>query len=102
MRPGNELELNKNPETMHTGVKEDRVGPGQYTLKDTFEINRNKGSDWHKSKVAKLASSVSKEKELIVGPGTYDHDAKLIPLYKLRPSVGFQSKSQRQFEARKG
>lgn len=44
-------------------------------------------------KVSRLAASVSKEKELIVGPGTYDHDAKLIPLYKLRPSVGFQSKS---------
>lgn len=52
-------------------------------------MNKNRGAAWHKSKVAKLASSVSKEKELIVGPGTYDHDAKLIPMYKLRPSVGF-------------
>jgi hypothetical protein len=36
-----------------------------------------------------LAPAVSKEKELIVGPGAYDPDAAIIPLYKLNPSGNF-------------
>ena len=68
----NDLELNKNPEVIYSGIKQDVIGPGQYDLKDTFTINSNKGSTWHKSKVTRSNASVSKEK-LIVGPGTYDH-----------------------------
>ena len=84
--------MNKNPETIYTGVKNDRVGPGQYNVNEGFK-GKNKGPTWHKSKVSRLAPTVSKEKELMVGPGTYDVDSRMIPLHKLRPSVVFQSKS---------
>jgi len=31
------LELNKSPEEILSGLKNDSVGPGQYDLKDLFE-----------------------------------------------------------------
>jgi hypothetical protein len=64
--------LNANEEgSIFTGVKGDTVGPGQYNLKNFTELNRQKGPGWAKSKVSKLAPAVPKEKERMVGPGSY-------------------------------
>lgn len=38
----------------------------------------------------------------MVGPGTYDAQGNLIPLYKLKPSAGFISKTLRSMDQRKG
>jgi hypothetical protein len=59
-----------------------------------------KGPSWGKSKVPKLAPTVARERELMVGPGHYDYDSQLIPLYKLRPSCNFASQSMR--DSKKG
>ncbi|CAD8106123.1 unnamed protein product [Paramecium sonneborni] len=97
----NDLEVNKFPFPTFTGLKQDSVGPGQYDVKDAFEQNKYKGSFWHKSKAPRLAPTISKEKELMVGPGTYDPNASVVPLHKLNPSGNFQSKSQRLFDSTK-
>ncbi|CAD8090677.1 unnamed protein product [Paramecium sonneborni] len=94
-----DLELNKSPVPIFTGLKQDTVGPGQYQLRDTFDNNKNKGPSWHKSRVPKL---VPPSREQIVGPGAYDHENSIIPLYKLNPSGNFLSKSQRMFDQQKG
>ncbi|CAD8187562.1 unnamed protein product [Paramecium octaurelia] len=96
-----DLEVNKIPFQTFSGLKQDSVGPGQYDLKDAFEQNKYKGSFWHKSKAPRLAPTISKEKELMVGPGTYDPSAIVVPLHKLNPSGNFQSKSQRMFDSTK-
>ena len=85
-----DLELNKSPVPIFTGIKQDTVGPGQYQLKDAFDIHKNNGPSWHKSRVPKLSAP---PKEQVVGPGAYDHDTGIIPLYKLNPSGNFLSKS---------
>ncbi|CAD8179473.1 unnamed protein product [Paramecium pentaurelia] len=96
------LELNKSPEEILTGLKNDSVGPGQYDLKDLFEQNKNRGFNWHKSKQPKLAPVVSKEKQQLVGPGNYEIPEVNQPLYKLMPSGSFQSKTQRLFDMERG
>ncbi|CAD8103197.1 unnamed protein product [Paramecium sonneborni] len=96
-----DLEVNKFPFPTFTGLKQDSVGPGQYEVKDAFEQNKYKGNFWHKSKVQRLEPTISKEKELMVGPGTYDPNASVVPLHKLNPSGNFQSKSQRLFDSTK-
>ncbi|KAM3128072.1 hypothetical protein pb186bvf_019835 [Paramecium bursaria] len=98
----NDLQIMKNPVQSFTGLKSDTVGPGQYQLKDTFDANKKKGPTWFKSKVSRLAPAVPKDKELQVGPGAYDHEGQIIPIYKLNPSSGFQSKSQRIFDQQRG
>ena len=79
----------------HSGVKFDVVGPGQYDLKSLADQVGKKGPSWSKSRVSKLAPTVTKERELLVGPGHYDYDSQIIPLYKLRPTCSFASKSTR-------
>ena len=37
-----------------------------------------------------------------IGPGQYDANANYVPIYKLKPSPGFASKSVRYSEQRKG
>ncbi|CAD8190056.1 unnamed protein product [Paramecium octaurelia] len=96
-----DLEVNKFPFPQFTGLKQDSVGPGQYDVKDAFEQNKYKGSFWHKSKAPRLAPTISKERELMVGPGTYDPNTSVVPLHKLNPSGNFQSKSQRMFDSTK-
>ncbi|CAD8115525.1 unnamed protein product [Paramecium sonneborni] len=96
-----DLESNKNPQPTYSGIKLDTVGPGKYQIKDTFEYNKNKGTCWHKSKSPRLAPSLQ-DKNLSLGPGSYDSNRSITPLYKLNPSGNFQSKSTRTFDNSKG
>ncbi len=63
--------LNLDPEQnkKYTGVKEDRVGPGQYDLiKEKDWVSQNKGTSWGKSKTNKTdftANKITKNDELI-------------------------------------
>ncbi|CAD8120023.1 unnamed protein product [Paramecium sonneborni] len=96
-----DLESNKNPQLTYSGIKLDTVGPGKYQIKDTFEYNKNKGTCWHKSKTPRLAPTLQ-DKNKSIGPGTYDYNGSILPLYKLNPSGNFQSKSTRTFDNSKG
>ncbi|EGR32246.1 hypothetical protein IMG5_090950 [Ichthyophthirius multifiliis] len=89
----NELALNKMPSQQFTGTKSDSIGPGHYNLKDTIEINKNKGSAWHKYQAARLNNN--KKQKDNVGPGTYDLQGSQMPLYKMKQSPGFASKTLR-------
>ncbi|CAD8107172.1 unnamed protein product [Paramecium primaurelia] len=97
-----DLESNKNPEHTYSGIKQDTVGPGKYQIKDTFEQNKNKGVCWHKSKIPRLEPLISKDRNQSVGPGSYDCNRSITPIYKLCPSGNFKSKSSRTFDNTKG
>ncbi|CAD8203703.1 unnamed protein product [Paramecium octaurelia] len=89
------LQLNKSPQEIISGLKNDSVGPGHYDLKNSFDLNKEKGHNWHSSKQPKLAPVVSKDQRTIVGPGAYAIENESQPLYKLLPSGSFQSNSSR-------
>ncbi|CAD8091736.1 unnamed protein product [Paramecium primaurelia] len=92
---GGTLQLNKSPQVVISGLKNDSVGPGHYELKNSFDLNKEKGINWHSSKQPKLAPVISKDQKMIVGPGAYDIQNESQPLYKLMPSGSFQSNTQR-------
>ncbi|CAD8201840.1 unnamed protein product [Paramecium octaurelia] len=99
---GGTLQLNKSPQVVISGSKNDSVGPGHYELKNSFDLSKGKGVNWHSSKLPKLAPVVSKDQKMIVGPGTYDIQNESQPLYKLMPSGSFQSNTQRFNNQEKG
>lgn len=94
--PNHDLELNKNPNQVHSGMGGERVGPGQYEIKGAFENSKGRGVPFHKisgKQTQKFAHSV--------GPGAYEANKAYQPLYKLKPSPGFVSKTLRSMDTRK-
>ena len=94
------MHLNENPEDIHTGIKQDTVGPGKYEIKSGFE-QRKTLATWSKSNVARMKQKLTKP-DIMIGPGTYEQSANLTALYKYKPSSAFSSKSMRLFDIRKG
>ncbi|CAD8203129.1 unnamed protein product [Paramecium pentaurelia] len=92
---GGTLQLNKSPKDIISGLKNDSVGPGHYELQNSFDLNKEKGVNWHSSKQPKIAPVVSKDQKMIVGPGAYEIENENQPLYKLMPSGSFQSNTSR-------
>ena len=70
------------------------VGPGHYQIKSNFSKNQTKGPGWSKSKVNRMAKKITKS-DMMLGPGIYNVNANLNPLYKYKPSSCFASKSFR-------
>lgn len=91
---------------MHTGVKADTVGPGEYDIRR--EIANGKGvPTWHAPKLGKKStlSTVANKSALAIvngsadtpGPGYYQAEkTELFPIYKYKPSSVFASKVDRQ------
>ncbi|KAL4497307.1 hypothetical protein ABPG72_011242 [Tetrahymena utriculariae] len=97
----NDLTLNKIPGHQYLGTQKDSVGPGHYDQKAFIEQQKLKGVPWHKLQAARMQNPLSKS-TLTVGPGSYDVQAQGLPLYKMKQSPGFASKTLRQIENRKG
>jgi len=89
-----DLKRQKNPEKVTTGVKNDIVGPGQYSIPGSFE-NSKKGTLKWKNKSKRFKSSKSKTGQAI-GPGYYQVDkTDIFPIYKYKQSSVFASRVER-------
>lgn len=89
------LKKQKNPEKVTTGVKEDRVGPGQYELPNAL-ANTKKGTvQWKKAKGRRFKSGKQKQVE-VIGPGHYQVEkTDIFPIYKYKQSSVFASRVER-------
>lgn len=99
-----ELVRQKNNEKLHTGTKNDTVGPGEYDISRTIGGKKG-GPTWHPPRqIKKSALSVNKTVALAdqattdtPGPGYYQADrTDLFPIYKYKQSSAFASKVDRQ------
>ena len=82
-----DLKKQKNPEKVITGVKEDRVGPGQYNLPDS--LNNRGVVKWRKQ-------NRKKQKSNNLGPGHYQVEkTDMFPIYKYKQSSVFASNVER-------
>lgn len=92
-----DLVKQKNTENVHTGVKQDTVGPGEYEVVKPF-VDPKKGPSWHLPKNNKKPVPTSTEfKKEIPGPGHYNVDKNdIFPIYKYKPSSVFVSKVARE------
>jgi len=98
----NDLELNKSPAAEQVAHTKDIPGPGQYEAKTAFDAKEFKGAAWHKSKVKRLEDTENKKDLQNLGPGIYEINVNMVPLYKLKPSPEFASKTVRTSDMRKG
>lgn len=84
-----DLKKQKNPEKIITGVKEDRVGPGQYNIPEAIGKTKKGVVKWKKAN--KKAS-----KQDNVGPGHYQVEKNMMfPIYKYKQSSVFASNVER-------
>lgn len=68
--PNGDLIQQQNPEKVFAGTGADTVGPGHYEIKR--EIAKKTGTNWHASKVKRLAFGDPKPDLNTLGPGSYD------------------------------
>jgi len=88
-----ELIKQKNADKMHTGVKEDRVGPGEYNVQGNIAEKRT-GPKWHLQKGQR--KNAGEALALPPGPGHYNSEkTDIFPIYKYKPSSVFVSKVNR-------
>ena len=92
-----ELVKQKNTEKLHTGVKQDTVGPGEYEIAKPI-ADQKKGPTWHLPKNNKKpVPTTSDFKQEIPGPGHYNAEkVEIFPIYKYKESSVFASKVARQ------
>jgi len=92
-----ELVKQRNTEKVHTGVKQDTVGPGEYEVFRSFTQTK-KGPTWHHpSKKPKPVPTSTEVQKDLPGPGHYNADkVDIFPIYKYKPSSVFVSKVARQ------
>ena len=94
-----DLVKQKNTEKVHTGVKADTVGPGEYEVIKPLGATK-KGPAWHlpKTQNKKTLSTTSTEATAeIPGPGHYNAEkVDIFPIYKYKPSSVFVSKVGRE------
>lgn len=91
-----ELVKQKNTDKVHTGVKSDTVGPGEYEVVKPLADSK-KGPTWHlpTKKPKPVPTTTDLEKE-IPGPGHYNAEkVDIFPIYKYKPSSVFVSKVAR-------
>ena len=90
-----ELIRQKNTEKVHTGVKEDRVGPGEYAL--NVKKNLKGTTKWVKPDLSdKIKEIKSKKAAALPGPGSYEPPADAVnPIYKGNKSSVFASRVPR-------
>jgi len=91
-----ELVKQKNTDKVHTGVKSDTVGPGEYEVVKPL-VDSKKGPTWHlpTKKPKPVPTTTDLEKE-IPGPGHYNAEkVDIFPIYKYKPSSVFVSKVAR-------
>ncbi|CAI2359206.1 unnamed protein product [Moneuplotes crassus] len=89
------LKKQKNPEKVTTGVKEDRVGPGQYELPNGISTNKKGAIQWKKAQTKRFKTKKSKQIEA-VGPGHYQVEkSDIFPIYKYKQSSVFASRVER-------
>ena len=83
-----DLKKQKNPEKVTTGVKSDIVGPGHYSIPDSFK---------QKKGVVKWRKQNKKKKQADnLGPGHYEVDkVQIVPGYKMTKSAVFKSRVER-------
>lgn len=83
----------KNPDKVFTGEGADKIGPGHYQMKDSFNIL--KGTNWHQSRTHRR-SFTSGNTAPSLGPGCYNSDkTDIFPIYKYKPSSVFLSRVER-------
>lgn len=75
------------PDETHTGLAQDSVGPGHYSIKRT----NKSGVCWFRSK-SKRNLYGSNQTGPEVGPGSYNESISISPLYKFKQSAVFLSK----------
>jgi hypothetical protein len=89
------LKRQKNPEKIITGINNDRVGPGQYTIPDSF-TKLNKGAVKWKNSKSKSFHNKKPAKKNQLGPGHYQVEkTEIFPVYKYKQSSVFASKVER-------
>lgn len=88
------LKPNKLPSNYHTGLGNDKVGPGQYKLKDSYDLRKHKGYTWKKP----MFTNKRNDQNNILGPGCYNVSSEIIPLYKYKSSAAFSSNLTRSFD----
>jgi len=89
------LKKQKNPEKVITGIKEDRVGPGQYELPNSIAGSKKGTIQWKKTKTKRFKTKKPKENNA-VGPGHYQVEkTDIFPIYKYMQSSVFASKVER-------
>ena len=89
-----ELVRQTNIEKMHSGVKTDTVGPGEYEVVQPLGGTK-KGPTWHVPK-SSLKKEEAKLEAGLPGPGYYNADkVDIFPIYKYKPSSVFVSKVAR-------
>ncbi|KRX01964.1 hypothetical protein PPERSA_07609 [Pseudocohnilembus persalinus] len=94
-----QLQLIKGNQQNYTGIKQDVVGPGEYQAFDQFK--QNKGTErWAKN--AEERFKYNHRQTQSVGPGAYDLQSSITPLYQLKQGASFASKTMRISEQRKG
>lgn len=82
----------KNSEKVHTGVRGDTVGPGNYEVVKPLGKDK-KGPSWHLPKAQPKVPAITGP---IPGPGYYNSDkVDIFPIYKYKPSSVFVSKVHR-------
>ncbi|EAR84117.1 sperm-tail PG-rich repeat protein (macronuclear) [Tetrahymena thermophila SB210] len=91
----NQLELNQLNNSMADADK--KLGPGCYDVKGTFDKpSRIRGVSWHNQNLNKTGISEKLDTSCYVGPGSYETNYfSQGPLYKLKQSHVFSSKSNR-------
>ncbi|KAL4442208.1 hypothetical protein ABPG74_009226 [Tetrahymena malaccensis] len=91
----NQLELNQLNNSMADADK--NLGPGCYDIKGTFnQPSRIRGVSWHNQNPVKATNSEKLDTSCYVGPGSYETNYfSQGPLYKLKQSHVFSSKSNR-------
>lgn len=88
-----ELVMQKNPEKVFDGTKEDCVGPGHYEVR--YPYDQGKGPTWGRSKGGRgLSPQPSTSPD--IGPGSYNQlPGSLAPMYKFQQSAVFHSATKR-------
>lgn len=92
------LVMQTNPDKVYTGVKKDIIGPGHYSLKSTFEVKKEKGTNFHQSKSQRVLNlkQAGKGAASNLGPGQYNVDKKdIFPIYKFKKNSVFASRVER-------
>lgn len=90
-----DLKIQKNPEKVITGVKEDRVGPGQYNLPDSFSKTKKGVVKWKNTKSKRFNNKKSTKVDQL-GPGHYQVEkTDIFPIYKYKQSSVFASRVER-------
>lgn len=73
------------------------MGPGHYEIRGLFEQGKPRGVSFNRVS----GKPIQKLRPNHVGPGTYEIDKAYRPLYKMKPSPGFASKTLRSMDTRK-